>query len=107
MRLFEFAENDPLRLKLAVVTKQLQDRVEQSGQTISTDELLNFLKDHDIVLDKADLFDIVQKDPLKNVIKNVNKDEVIFVGQEDTTGPEPDSSEAEKVRQQMAKKALS
>lgn len=107
MRLFEFADGDPLRIKLAAVTKQLQDRVEKSGTTISTDQLLSFLRDNDIVLDKADLFDIVKKDPLKNVIKNVNKDEVIFVGQEDELAPEPEAGDAEKVRQQMAKKALS
>jgi hypothetical protein len=107
MRLFEFAGDDPLRIKLAVVTKQLQDRVEKTGQTISTGELLNFLRQNDIVLDKADLFDIVQKEPLKNIIKNVNKDEVTFIGQEDNTSMEPKPDEAEKTRRQMAKKAMS
>jgi hypothetical protein len=106
MRLFEFAGDDSLRIKLATVTKQLQDRVEKTGQTISTDQLLNFLRQNDIVLDKSDLFDMVQKDPLKNIIKNVNKDEVIFVGQEDEVSAEPKPDEAEKVRKQMAKSAL-
>lgn len=106
MRLFEFAGDDPLRIKLATVTKQLQDRVEKTGQTISTDQLLNFLRQNDIVLDKPDLFDIVQKEPLKNIIKNVNKDEVTFVGQEDEVSMDPKPDEAEKVRAQMAKSAL-
>lgn len=109
MRLFEFAGDDPLRIKLATVTKQLQDRVEKTGQSISTDQLLNFLRHNDIVLDKADLFDIVQKEPLKNIIKNVNKNEVTFVGQEDEDEMALDAKpdEAAKVRQQMAKKAMS
>jgi hypothetical protein len=107
MRLFEFAGDDPLRIKLATVTKQLQDRVEKTGQSISTDQLLNFFRHNDIVLDKADLFDIVQKEPLKNIIKNVNKDEVTFVGQEDEISMDAKPDEAEKVRQQMAKKAMS
>lgn len=106
MRLFEFAGDDPLRIKLATVTKQLQDRVEKTGQTISTDQLLNFLRQNDIVLDKPDLFDIVQKEPLKNIIKNVNKDEVTFVGQEDEVSMDPKPDEAEKVRAQMAKSVL-
>lgn len=109
MRLFEFAGDDPLRIKLATVAKQLQDRVERTGQSISTDQLLNFLQHNDIVLDKADLFDIVQKEPLKNIIKNVNKNEVTFIGQEDEAEMSLDAKpdEAEKVRQQMAKKSMS
>lgn len=109
MRLFEFAGDDPLRIKLATVTKQLQDRVEKTGQAIETDQLLNFFRHNDIVIDKADLYDIVQKEPLKNIIKNVNKDEVTFFGQEDedTMALDAEPDEAEKVRQQMAKKAMS
>ena len=106
MRIFEFAGDDPLRIKLATVTKQLQDRVEKTGQTISTDQLLNFLRQNDIVLDKSDLFDMVQKEPLSNIIKNVNKDEVTFIGQEDEVSAEPMPDEAEKVRKQLAKSAL-
>ena len=106
MKLFEFAEDDPLRVKLVAVTDQLKNRIVQAGQTISTDQLLDFLKANDIVLDKADLFDIVKKEPLKNIIHNVNKDEVIFKGQEgaEQMGAEPKQSDLEKTRQQMAKK---
>jgi hypothetical protein len=108
MRIFEFAGDNPLSIKLAAVAKQLQDRVEKTGQSISTDQLLNFLRQNDIILDKPDLFDIVQKEPLKNIIKNVNKDEVTFVGQEDEDDMALDAKpdEAEKVRQQMAKSAM-
>jgi hypothetical protein len=108
MKLFEFADDDPLRVKLVAVTNQLKDRIVQSGQTMTTDELLNFLKGNDIVLDMSDLFDIVKKDPLKNIIHNINKEEVIFKGQEDTKqlGGEPKVGEHEKTRQQMASKAL-
>ena len=67
MKLFEFADDDPLRVKLVAVTNQLKDRIVQSGQTMTTDELLNFLKGNDIVLDMSDLFYIVKKDPLKNM----------------------------------------
>jgi hypothetical protein len=109
MRLFEFAGDDPLRVKLAAVATQLKGRVENSDRTLSTDELLSFFRDNDIVLDQSDLFDIVQKEPLKNIIKSVNKDEVIFKGQEidSVSNDEPESTDdSEKVRKQMAKKAM-
>ena len=83
MRLFEFDDQDPLRVKLMAISNQLKEKLKGSPQTWSTDEFLNFLKSNDIVLDKADLFDIVKKEPLVNIIDNVNKDEVIFKGQEE------------------------
>lgn len=108
MRLFEFVEDDPLRVKLAVVSKKLQDRAIQSGRPMDTDEFLNFLNSQGITLEKEDLYDIVKKEPLVNIIQNVNKDQVIFKGQEgaEELGPKPDVGDAEKVRQQMAKKAM-
>jgi hypothetical protein len=107
MRLYEFAEDDPLRVKLAAVTNQLKERTKRSGSTLSTDELLEFLRKNRIVLDKSDLYDIVQKEPLSNIIKSVNKDVVTFVGQsEEDTEIEPRPDDSEKIRQQMASKAI-
>ena len=108
MKLFEFADDDPLRVKLVAVTNQLKERIGKGGQTITTDELLNFLKQNDVILDKDDLFDIVKKDPLRNIIHNVNKDEVVFKGQEgaEELGATPGPDEHEKTRQQMAQKQM-
>lgn len=89
MRLFEFSDRDPLRVKLMAVTNQLKEKVKGSPRTWSTDELLNFLKLNDIVLDKSDLFDIVKKEPLVNIIDNVNDDQVIFKGQEKDVPSKP------------------
>jgi hypothetical protein len=105
MKLFEFADDDPLRVKLVAVANQLKNRVGEDGATMSTDELLNFFKQNDIILDKADLFDIVKKEPLKNIIQNVNKDQVQFVGQKDGN-LEPKPSENERVLSQMASKQV-
>jgi hypothetical protein len=108
MRLFEFVEDDPLRVKLQALSNQLKDRVVNSGQSMSTDELLNFFKDNDIIIDKSDLFDIVKKEPLVNIIHNVNKDEVIFKGQEgaEQQGATPKPSETKKTLSTMAKRAM-
>lgn len=108
MRLYEFVEDDPLRVKLQAVANQLKDRVIDSGQTISTDELLNYFKDNDVIIDKADLFDIVKKEPLVNIIHNVNKDEVLFKGQEgaEQLSAPPKPSDNKKTLATMAKKQL-
>ncbi len=75
---------------------------------MDTNEFLKYLSDNGITLEISDLFDIVKKEPLSNIIKNVNKDQVVFKGQEgeEEFEPEPDAGDSEKIRQQMAKKAM-
>jgi hypothetical protein len=101
MRLFEFSDDDPLRVKLVSVVSQLKS----SSEPITTDDLLHTLLKNDISVEKSDLYDMVKKEPLKNIIDNISGDEVTFKGQAgnpENQGPD----ENEKVRQQMAKKAL-
>ena len=105
MKLFEFADDDPLRVKLTAVTSQLKQFQGQSDFPLSTDDFLKILRKHGISLDKSDLFDIVKKEPLKNVISDVNDQEVTFKGQE-SPEIEQGPDENEQVRSQMAKKAL-
>ena len=83
MRLFEFSDDDPLRVKLVAVTNQLNN----------------------IGIAKNDLFDLIKKEPLSNIIDKTEGDQVIFKGQAGSPDKEaPDEQAA--VRQQMAKKAL-
>jgi hypothetical protein len=104
MRLFEFSDADPLRVKLVAVANQLATNTEP----MTADEFLTVLNKNGISLDKRDLFDIVKKEPLKNIIADVSDDKVIFRGQEnDIEGQEQGPDENKKIRQQMASKALS
>lgn len=107
MRIFEFAGDDPLRVKLVAIADQLENRVTSEGQTMSTDEFLKILNNQGISIGISDLFDMVKKPPLSNIIDNVNKNEVIFKKQAPKQGEEPDASEMQKTRQQMASKQLS
>ena len=103
MRLFEFSDADPLRVKLVAVANQLAT----STEPMSTDEFLTVLNKNGISLDKADLFDIVKKDPLVNIVSDVNDNQVTFKGQEDDIeGQEQSPDENEKIRQQMASKQV-
>ena len=103
MRLFEFSDIDPLRVKLVAVPSQLATQTEP----MTADEFLTVLNKNSIALDKRDLFDIVKKDPLRNIIADVSDDKVIFKGQEDDLeGQEQGPDENEKIRQQMASKQV-
>jgi len=103
MRLFEFSDNDPLRIKLTAVANQLSTQ----NEPMTTDEFLTVLNKNGITVDKADLFNMIKQNPLKNIIKDIEKDTVVFKGQEqDTAGAEQGPDENEKIRQQMASKQI-
>ena len=103
MRLYEFANDDPLRVKLTAITSQLKTKYAGTGEQLSTDDFLTMLKRQGMVLAKSDLFDIVKKEPLKNIISDMNDNVITFKGDEQE-GPKPGPDENEKIRQQMANK---
>jgi hypothetical protein len=106
MRLYEFANPDPLLVKLVAVTSQLTSDIDSGDQPAdwTVDELLDYYKSNDIILDKSDLYDMIKEQPLKNKISNIQGDKVIFKGQE--TISEPGEEELKKVVKQMSHKAL-
>ena len=106
MRLFELSNPNPLLVRLVAVTSQLTSEIDSGDQHSdwTVDELLNYYKDNDIILDKEDLYDMIKKPPLKNKISNIQGDNVIFKGQE--TPVEPEEEESKKVVKQMAQKAM-
>lgn len=94
MRLYEFEAVDPLIPKLVAVSDQLisdfSDDELQSG--MSVDDLLTYFQKYDIVLDKMDLFNMIKKPPLKNIIDNIQNDKVVFKGSEDQAMPDKDDN---------------
>jgi hypothetical protein len=108
MRLFEFADNDPLRVKLVAVVSQLKSRISDTNtkEPMTTDALIELLAQNDIEVDKADLYDMVKKEPLSNIIQNINGHEVIFKGQTSNDEGDLDPGENEKTREKMAKAAI-
>lgn len=107
MKLFEFANDDPLRVKLVSVVSQLKSNLEDKkfAEPMSTEALLDLLKQNEIDIDPSDIYDLIKKDPLVNIIKDIEDDQVIFKGQ-DSPEAMPDETENEKIRQQMANKTL-
>jgi hypothetical protein len=106
MYLFEFANPDPLLVRLVAVTSQLTSDIDSGDQhpDWTVDELLDYYKSNEIIIDKSDLYDMIKKPPLKNKISNIQGDKVVFKGQE--TIADPGEEESKKVVNKMAHKAL-
>lgn len=104
MRLYEFA--DPIVTRLVAITDQLKNDLETNevSPDMTTDELLDYFSKYDIVVDTSDLYNMIKKPPLKNVVSNIKGDDVIFKGYEAPNDAEP-QSDSEKIVAQMANKA--
>jgi hypothetical protein len=108
MRLYEFESDDPLRVKLTAVVSQLRGRLEDTAakKPFSTDALLDMLRDEDIEVSKDDLFDMIKEPPLKNLIKNISGNKVIFKGQRDSDKKsDSDKDDNKDTVEKMAKSA--
>jgi hypothetical protein len=104
MLLYEFSPS-PLLVKLVAVVSQLKSQIdngeEKSDWTV--DEFLDYLKNNDIILDKSDLYNMIQKPPLNSKISNIQANNVIFKGYDTEAAPEDDNK---KIVKQMAKNAI-
>jgi len=110
MRLYEFDIQEPLVSTIVAAADQLKSDIEQDelGFEWDVDTLLKYFQKYDIHLDREDLYSMIKVPPLKNIIKNIEGDKVVFVGQENETTPAPStgSEDSKKVVSQMAKKAM-
>lgn len=105
MLLYELDGPDPLLAKIITVSDQLKSLVDKgSTKDWTLDQLLAYFQKYDVSLDKKDLYSMIKKPPLKDVITNIQGDKVIFKGAEDPVAPEQDDSQ--KVVKQMASKAM-
>lgn len=103
MYLYEFDDTKPIATKIVAATDQLKKDVESGAvQNWTLDELLNYFQKYDVILDPTDLYNMLKKDPLKQVVSNIQGDSVVFKGQEQ---PEAPKDENQKIVKQMADKA--
>jgi hypothetical protein len=105
MRLYEFAGPDPMVTKLVAVADQLKSDLQkgEADPNMSLPDFLQYLKKYDIILDKADLYDMIKQLPLKNLISNIQGDKIVFKGF--GTPEAPPEEESKKVVAGMAKHA--
>ena len=105
MRLFEF-DASPLLVRLVATTSQLKSDIDagQEKSNWTTQELLKYYRDNDIIIDKNDLYDMIKNPPLNKYIENIQGDNVVFKGQ--AQGNEPGADEGQKIVNQMAHNAM-
>jgi hypothetical protein len=110
MFLSEIAEPSPKITRLVTVVDQLKTDLD-TGKIKSewtVDQLLNYFRKYDIIIDKTDLYKMIKKPPLKNVISNIQGDKIVFKGQDSEVpvikSTTPDDQK--KIVAQMAKNTL-
>jgi len=105
MRLFELDQPNPLVTKLVAVSDQLKTDIDNGDvlSELTVDQFLDYLRKYDITLDRNDLFNMIKKQPLKNIIANIKGDEVVFKGH---AKPEMPKDQSQNIVKQMAKSAM-
>lgn len=106
--MFLFELEDPEVVKFAAVVSQLKSEIDDARidtNNYTKDDLLDYFANNDIHLDITDVYDMLQQPPLDTLVKNIQGNKVIFVGQDDAT-ENPDQSQSQQVVQQMAKSAM-
>lgn len=106
MLLFEFDDSDPLLPKLVAVSDQLYSDLKSGEQNseMTLEELLKYFSNYDIVLDKKDVYNMIQQPPLNNIISNIQGDKVVFKGEKELDDV-PDENKNQEVVKAMADKA--
>lgn len=106
MRLYEFDENSATVSKIVALTNQLEQDLEDGEipTEYSLDDLINYFREYDVILDAQDLYNMIKQPPLNSLIQNIQGDKVVFKGQSTTATPPED--ENQKVVSQMAKNAM-
>ena len=91
--------------KLVAIADQLKSDLEQgeADPNMSVPDFLQYLKKYDIIYDKTDLYDMIKKLPLKNLISNIQGDNIVFKGFGTPEAPPEDESQS--IVAGMAKKA--
>ena len=109
MFLFEFDQSGALVAKIVALTNQLEQDLEDGkiGTDYTVDQLLDYFQKYDVILDVNDLYNMIKVPPLKNIIKNIQGDKVVFVGQEETSQKyNAPAGDNKKTVAQMAKRAM-
>lgn len=106
MFLYELDIPDPLLIKLVAITSQLKSEIDQGKQKKdwTVGELLSLYQANGIIIDRADLYDMIKSPPLNKTISNIQGNLVRFKGHDDT---EPvDGEDSKNIVKQMAKDAM-
>lgn len=109
MYLFEFSDQE-LLVNIISATDQLKQSIKNGEITTNwtLDQLLDYFRQFDVTLSNKDIYNMIQREPLKSVISDVKGQEVVLKGiPQQPKSPEMTSPEQSKeVVAKMAQKAL-
>lgn len=92
-----------MAIKIIAIIDQLRNDLSKGKVSDWTvDQLLQYFQKYDVILDPTDLYSMIKKQPLKNVITDIQGDKVVFKG---TEAPDAPADEQQKIVAGMAKKA--
>lgn len=110
MRLFELDDTKAMATTIVAISSQLKSDLEKKKidpKDWTLDKLLSYFHKYGVIIGKDDLFSMIKKDPLKNVISNIQGQKVVFKGHEEekvSAKPEKDKKEVEKMAHRAMKK---
>ena len=106
MLLYEFTSRSPLLISLVAIIGQLKSSIDSGDEKPdwTVDELLELLKNNNVIIDQSDLYDMIKEPPLNHSIENIQGDQVIFKGQE-TIDTEQDADKNRDIVKGMAHRA--
>lgn len=107
MRLFEFDDDNVTVAKIIALTNQLENDLDNGkiGDDYTVDQLLDYFQHYDVILDVNDLYNMIKTPPLKDIIKNIQGDHVVFKGQKEDTVDKAATPDNDKTVANMAKHA--
>jgi hypothetical protein len=116
VRLYEFAgkpeDAESIKVKLTGALSQIRGRIEDTNaqSKMSVKALRSKLRDVGIRISTSQLKDMIDDEPLKNIIANANNGEVVFLGQDedsddmDSIDPDQSTDTLEKMAKRASKK---
>lgn len=107
MLLYEFVEDNTDMILLAGIVNQIYNRIKDTGfdKKYSLDALLNTLSDRGLELDRETFTKMIKHQPLKNLIANVEGDNVVFKGEAPEDSENIDTDNTTSTLEKMAKRA--
>jgi len=109
MCLFEFDQEKAQVSQIVALTNQLKQDLEDGDidpQDYTVDELLDYFQMYDVILDVNDLYNMIKVPPIKDLIKNIQGDKIVFAGHGEEDALDAPEDEQEKVVAKMAKSAM-
>ena len=101
---------DPDAIKLAAIGQFLLKRAEDTASVkpMNVDSFIKIAKENGINIDRERLMAMSQREPLNNIITNIEGDNIVWKGTETTTpdGETMSVDQARKKVNQMAKRAI-